>query len=41
MIINYLKQELKIQLIDMKPILIYDMSLGTLANKIGENNKFF
>ena len=38
-IINDLKQELQIQSIDMKPTLIYDMPIGTLTYKIGENNK--
>ncbi len=39
-IISYLKQELQIQSIDMKPILIYDMPIGTLTYKIGEKIKF-
>ena len=38
-IISDLKQELQIQSIDMKPTLIYDMPIGTLTYKIGENNK--
>jgi len=38
-ILSDLKQKLQIQSIGMKPILIYDMPLGTLTYKIGEKNK--
>ena len=38
-IISDLKKELHIQSIDMKPTLIYDMSIGTLTYTIGEKNK--
>ena len=36
---DVLKKELHIQSIDMKPTLVYDISIGTLTYTIGEKNK--